>query len=213
MKHVGQETLHNVYLKRFKAYLSLGEEKRTQPVAAVIREEEAGSSGEKEAGSSGDMETCNSGEKEAGSSGEKVAGSSGDMETCNSGEKEAVGSGEKEAGSSCEKEAGSSREKETGNSGEKEAGSNDEKEIGSNSEKDAGSSGNEEKTVDSVEEADARLFLCEKGRCERLFTETVCLKVGHSQLTCTAVIWSIGYRSTLSCTVRVGLVPRNLILN
>jgi hypothetical protein len=35
----------------------------------------------------------------------------------------------------------------------------------------------EKEKVGEEEEENTQLFLCEKGRCERLFTETVCLKV------------------------------------
>ena len=78
MKHIGQETLHKVYMRRFKAYLDMNREKTG--FDAAVEEER--------------------------------------MEE---------GKGEEEKG--------------------------------------------------KEEEEDSQLYLCEKGRCERLFTETVCLKV------------------------------------
>jgi hypothetical protein len=64
----------------------------------------------------------------------------------------------------------------------------------------------EEKAGGGVEdrpEADTQLFLCEKGRCERLFTETVCLKVQQASYECLAQCCGSGIRCFLTPWIRV----------
>jgi hypothetical protein len=140
MKHIGQETLYNVYMKRFKAYLALADGSvpaRTGSLAAQTGSLAA------QTGSAISLD-----EKPTETE-EKTSFSSASTET---------------EGHKTGPDDGATKE---GTEGAGKTGSGIAKEDGTGSE------------TTAKDEEDSRLWLCELGRCKRLFTETVCLKVSH----------------------------------
>jgi hypothetical protein len=150
MKHIGQETLYNVYMKRFKAYLALAD--GSVPAQTGSLAAQTGSLAA-QTGSAISLD-----EKPTDTE-EKTSSSSASIET----EGHKTGS-----------EDGATKE---GTEGGGKTGSGIAKEDGTGPEKASEDGTGSETTV--KEEEDSRLWLCELGRCKRLFTETVCLKVSH----------------------------------
>ena len=151
MKHIGQETLYNVYMKRFKAYLALADGSVSAQTGSLAAQ--TGSLAA-ETGSAISLD-----EKPTDTE-EKTSFSSASTET--EGHKTGPDDGATKEGTEGAGKTGSGIAKEDGTGPEK--GSED----GTSSE------------TKATEEEDSRLWLCELGRCKRLFTETVCLKVSHT---------------------------------
>jgi hypothetical protein len=145
MKHIGQETLYNVYMKRFKAYLALAD--GSVPAQTGSLAAQTGSL----AAQTGSLAT------ETGSAISLDGNPTDTAESSNSAstETEVHKTGPDD---------GAAKE---GTEGAGKTGSGNAKEDGTGSE------------TTAKEEEDSRLWLCELGRCKRLFTETVCLKVSH----------------------------------
>jgi hypothetical protein len=151
MKHIGQETLYNVYMKRFKAYLALAD--GSAPAQTGSLAAQTGSLAA-QTGSAISLD-----EKPTDPA-EKTSFSSASTET----EGHKTGS-----------EDGATKE---GTEGAGKTGSGNAKEDGTGPEK-ASEDGTTGSETTAKDEEDSRLWLCELGRCKRLFTETVCLKVSH----------------------------------
>jgi hypothetical protein len=148
MKHIGQETLYNVYMKRFKAYLALADGSVPAQTGSLAAQTGslAAQTGSATSIDGNPIETV-----------EKTSYSSASTET---------------DGHKTGSEDGATKE---GTEGDGKTGSGTAKEDGTGPEK-ASEDGTGPETT-AKEEEDSCLWLCELGRCKRLFTETVCLKV------------------------------------
>jgi hypothetical protein len=138
MKHIGQETLYNVYMKRFKAYLALADGSAPAQTGSLAAKTGSVAAEPGSAISLDEKPTDTEGKTSFSSASTKTDGHK-------------TGSDD---GATSEGTAGAGK-----------TGSGIAKEDGTGSE------------TTTKEEEDSRLWLCELGRCKRLFTETVCLKV------------------------------------
>jgi hypothetical protein len=155
MKHIGEETLYNVYMKRFKAYLALAD--GSLPAQTGSLAAQTGSLAAQTGSLAAETGSAISLDENPTDTEEKTSFSSASTET---------------EGHKTDSDDGATKE---GTEGGGKTGSGNAKEDGMGPAK-APEDGTVSETT-AKEEEDSRLWLCELGRCKRLFTETVCLKV------------------------------------